>query len=434
MQADGQCWGDEAEGDVDQFRRACEGLLGNPTHCIGDGHYYSCVDERCNLDRSCSSDLGLQSCGCPDGLVPGGIFVEEPHWACQVYCPGRYTESSKSRGGAGPYKNEQRSRLQADGQCWGDDAHGTKDEFEQECGALRPGDAQRCDADGLWYSCEDERCNLGRSCSSSPGPYSCACPANVILAGHFEDVMGIAGAQRCDADGLWYSCGDERCNLGRSCSSSPGMFSCACPPEVTWAWKCQVVPSLIPPTPVVVEEGTTAEVSIKFTLPADVTDVQVVQAAKAAAASALEAAPDAVIVTTIVSKATGTVNTPPSATGKEDEVLAGIKTIVCDGQDNCVVEWVPTGRRLGSDRRLAEQIYGVTQTVTVSPSPSLSSSLPAALSRPPLQKGRNSAAFVLTRIAASLRRNRTGNGRRRSSAGRDPYRDEGIAQHGPQVY
>ena len=250
MQADGQCWGDEAEGDVDQFRRACEGLLGNPTHCIGDGHYYSCSDERCNLDRSCSSDLGLQSCGCPDGLVPGGIFVEEPHWACQVYCPGRYTESSKSRGGAGPYKNEQRSRLQADGQCWGDDAHGTKDEFEQECGALRLGDAQRCDADGLWYSCDEgEMCNLERSCSSSPGLSSCACPANVILAGHFEDVLGIAGAQRCDADGLWYSCGDERCNLGRSCSSSPGMFSCACPPEVTWAWKCQVV-SLWMPTPI----------------------------------------------------------------------------------------------------------------------------------------------------------------------------------------
>ena len=114
---------------------------------------------------------------------------------------------------------------------------------------------------------------------------------------------------------------------------------------------------------------TTAEVSI--TLPADVTDVQIVQAAKAAAASALEAAPDAVIVTTIVSKATGTVNTPPSATGKEDEVLAGIKTVVCDGQDSCVVVWVTTGRRLGSDRRLAELTYEVTQTVTVSPSPSL---------------------------------------------------------------
>ena len=111
---------------------------------------------------------------------------------------------------------------------------------------------------------------------------------------------------------------------------------------------------------------TTAEVSI--TLPADATDVQVVQAAKAAAESALKAAPDATIVTTIVSKAEGKVTVPE---GKEPEVLAGIKTVVCAGQDNCVVEWATTRRRLGFDRRLAEETYEVTQTVTVSASPSL---------------------------------------------------------------
>ena len=109
---------------------------------------------------------------------------------------------------------------------------------------------------------------------------------------------------------------------------------------------------------------TTAEVSI--TLPANVTDTQIIQAAKAVAASALAAAPDATIVSTIVSTAKGRITFPE---GKETEVLAGIRTVVCAGQDNCVVVWVTTGaRRLSSDRRLAEETYEVTQTVTVSSS------------------------------------------------------------------
>ena len=190
-----------------------------------------------------------------------------------------------------------------------------------------------------------------------------------------EDARAADDGASCKAD--LEKCNEDQKDVAPAFGSCRKCVDCyAVMLGLTLEGAPSIAPSIAPvaSTPAS-EKVTTAEVSI--TLPTDATTEQVVQAAKAAAASAQEAAPDATVVSKIVSKAEGKVTVPE---GKETEVLAGIDAVVCAEQDDCVVAWVTTGRRLRSDRRLAEETYEVTQTVTVSAS-SLSPPLMPSLSR-----------------------------------------------------
>jgi hypothetical protein len=42
--------------------------------------------------------------------------------------------------------------------------------------------------------------------------------------------------QKCEADGLWYACGDPNCGLTRSCTSNPGLEACACEDTASNDW------------------------------------------------------------------------------------------------------------------------------------------------------------------------------------------------------
>jgi hypothetical protein len=44
----------------------------------------------------------------------------------------------------------------------------------------------------------------------------------------YEPSETIPNRQKCEADGLWYACGDPNCGLTRSCSTNSGLGACAC--------------------------------------------------------------------------------------------------------------------------------------------------------------------------------------------------------------
>ena len=52
---------------------------------------------------------------------------------------------------------------------------------------------------------------------------------SVVANNRVDCTEAIPGAQKCEADGSWYSCSCPRCKLTRSCSSNPGLTAYACP-------------------------------------------------------------------------------------------------------------------------------------------------------------------------------------------------------------
>jgi len=48
-------------------------------------------------------------------------------------------------------------------------------------------------------------------------------------ATEIPDTIVDGSKQKCEADGLWYSCADMNCNLQRECASDLSLYDCACP-------------------------------------------------------------------------------------------------------------------------------------------------------------------------------------------------------------
>ena len=130
-------------------------------YCNENERWYSCGNPRCNEALKCKDKgSGLEACACPSGIV------------------------AKS--------------------------------FRQQC------------SDGRYYLCGDAKCQLEHKCNDNDPTLLqyCACEEGYTPPDTYVDI----DKQKCEADNLWYSCEDRNCNLQRECKSNKALYDCACPP------------------------------------------------------------------------------------------------------------------------------------------------------------------------------------------------------------
>jgi len=86
---------------------------------------------------------------------------------------------------------------------------------------------QQCNTGGRYYLCGDLKCQDIVKCpDDNQNLEYCACEEGYTPPDTYVDI----DKQQCEADNLWYSCEDRNCNLQRECKSNKALYDCACPP------------------------------------------------------------------------------------------------------------------------------------------------------------------------------------------------------------